>query len=209
MTELAYHRMTKPHSLRLTRDEEIEAWRSGDAATLVRSQLAWVVAIAGQISRRYNFPEIELLISAGNVALVQSVQSYDARKSRLTTYVYRRLFWAMKNEIRKAERGVSATQLIRKRKNLKQTRLYGENPPNLPSEQSPFDQAARVEEAGLVRAAIAKLPLREAAIVRQRFYEGMTLAEIALPMGITKERARQIESRAKRLLAELLQGVTE
>lgn len=55
-----------------------------------------------------------------------------------------------------------------------------------------------------LRAAIEKelreLPEREAAIIRKRYFEGLTLKEAGAAMGVTSERVRQLEERALRKL---------
>jgi RNA polymerase sigma factor (sigma-70 family) len=207
MTELAYIRMSKPHSRRLTRAEELAACKRGDFGALAASQLAWVVRVATYISRKYQFHDLEALVSAGNLALVQCLATYDAKQSRLTTYVYRKLYWAMASEIRKDYRGVSATVRVQKRRNLKATRLYGDDLPQIASEHDVVAETSRREEAEIVRNAIDTLPPREAEVIRRRFFDGMTLTDIGQSLGITKERVRQLEARAKRMLRERLEAL--
>lgn len=207
MTELAYIRMSKPHSRLLSRDEELAAAKLGDFALLITSQLAWVTRVAGYVAKKYQFDDIDLLISAGNLALTQCVRTYDAQQSRLVTYAYRKLYWSMLNEVRKAYQGLSATVRIQKSRRLKATQFYGDELPQIDSGFDVVAEATRREEAELVRAAIDTLPEREADVIRQRFYEGKTLDEVGGPLGITKERVRQIEARARRMLRERLEGL--
>lgn len=75
------------------------------------------------------------------------------------------------------------------------------------SAETPAEAASRSSEVERVRQAIARLPEREAFVIRRREGIGsapMTLEEVGRELGVTRERARQLESRARRMLAELM-----
>jgi RNA polymerase primary sigma factor len=67
-------------------------------------------------------------------------------------------------------------------------------------EATPFDLVAAREEAARLEQALAGLPPREALVVRLRYGLGeadsSTLEEVGARLGVTRERARQIEARA-------------
>jgi RNA polymerase sigma-32 factor len=79
---------------------------------------------------------------------------------------------------------------------------------------SPEDEAVVADEAELWKRAldrvIAELTPRERAIVRRRYLteEPRTLEQIGLEFGISKERVRQLEERAKRRMRERLEELT-
>jgi RNA polymerase sigma factor (sigma-70 family) len=196
MSIAIYRRNIEGHCRFLSRQQELEAWRTGDTATLIKSQLAWVLTIAGRMAAQYKFYDIELLVSAGNFALIDCVKSFDATKARLTTYSARKIWWGMRSEMRRAQRGVSASRHIREKHNLQATRLYGDFVPHVPDDRVLLDDLIAGEEAGLLSEAIEQLPERQREVIRMRFYEGLKLSEAGERLGISKERARQIQSAA-------------
>lgn len=204
---LAYTNMIRPHANRITREAELAAAGRGDFATLIASQLAWVVRVASFVARKYQFDDIDLLISAGNLALAECVRTYDSNQSKLSTYAYRKLYWAMLSEVRKDYRGLSASERLKASRGLKRTKLFGDDLPEIASDCDVVAESIRSEEASIVRQAIDSLPLREATLIKRRFFEGLTLLEIATLMGITKERVRQLETRAKQKLRDHLQAL--
>lgn len=70
----------------------------------------------------------------------------------------------------------------------------------------PVDHAAEADEARFLGVALEKLPERLRFIVRARFYSGLRLREVAAELGVTRERARQLEGRALKLLREIMGG---
>ncbi len=75
------------------------------------------------------------------------------------------------------------------------------------SAETPAEAASRSSEVERVRRAIEALPEREAYVIRMREGIGapaMTLEQIGRKLGVTRERARQLEQRARRRLMELM-----
>jgi RNA polymerase sigma-70 factor (ECF subfamily) len=68
------------------------------------------------------------------------------------------------------------------------------------SGSTPSSNAARLEEAARMMAAVERLPWREREAVRLRNLEGLSHAEIAQRLSITEEAARKLWSRAVRRL---------
>lgn len=69
----------------------------------------------------------------------------------------------------------------------------------------PVDQAADAnEQAAHLHDAIAGLPERHAEVIRLRHFRGKKFVEIAAKLGITHQRAKQIERRALEKLADAL-----
>lgn len=64
---------------------------------------------------------------------------------------------------------------------------------------SPFDEVSSGERIELAKGLVL-LPPRLAGILRLRYYEGCTLEEVAAKYTFTRERARQMEAKALRLL---------
>lgn len=63
-----------------------------------------------------------------------------------------------------------------------------------------LDRIHREEIHRAIERELEELPEREADVIRKRYYEGMTLKEIAANVGISPERIRQLEERALRKL---------
>ena len=75
------------------------------------------------------------------------------------------------------------------------------------SAETPAEASSRSSEVERVRRAIDALPEREAYVIRMREgigAEAMTLEQIGRSLGVTRERARQLEQRARRRLIELM-----
>lgn len=72
------------------------------------------------------------------------------------------------------------------------------------SDSSPEEQFLRKEQGAPLAKAVSRLPARERQIIRMRFVEGKTLAEIGLAFGISRERVRQLERDALAVLKSRL-----
>lgn len=75
------------------------------------------------------------------------------------------------------------------------------------SAETPVEAAGRSSDVERVRRALDELPPREASVLRMREGIGgpaMTLEQIGGKLGVTRERARQLEQRARRRLMELM-----
>jgi RNA polymerase primary sigma factor len=66
----------------------------------------------------------------------------------------------------------------------------------LTTEPAPEQHAATAHTSILVRAALAELPERERCVMRMRYFDDRTLADIGVILSVSRERARQIHARA-------------
>ncbi|MGC4002652.1 MAG: sigma-70 family RNA polymerase sigma factor [Pirellulales bacterium] len=169
--------------------------------SIVRANLRLVVSIAKKhIGPTDNFFE---LVSDGNVSLIRAVEKFDfARGFKFSTYAS----WAiMKNyarsipdEIKHKDRfRTTALELFLGKADNRGDHLVREN-----------EQNRREKQVGKI---LERLDEREQKIIISRFgldhsHEPLTLQEVGVEMGVTKERVRQIEARA---LDKLRQAIAQ
>jgi RNA polymerase sigma factor (sigma-70 family) len=72
-----------------------------------------------------------------------------------------------------------------------------------PTSLSFFDEACDHVEIEIVERALGKIDLREGYVLRERFFKGRSLEEIAKTLQVSKERVRQIEAEALGHLREV------
>lgn len=181
-----------------------------------------VVRLAIWPSRRQNHLTLDDLVQEGNIGLLKSVDRYDWRKHRFTTFAHSwirahigRAILAMENEIRAPAPSV---QEYRRRKDaglpydvvrlLGPARAYSFDDPqtdgdesrgvNLRSEWPTADDLlATTSTYRRLWAAVDQLPERDRYILRQMFSEQPpTLEGIGDVVGISRERVRQIAEAA-------------
>ena len=158
---------------------------------ILQSNLRLVVSIA----KRHVQPAIGLfeLISDGNMSLVRAVEKFDfTRGNKFSTYAS----WAiMKN----FARSVPQTHLHADRFRTGHDELFNSTEDD-GSDQFDQESTQRQREA-IVKEMFGRLDERERKILAHRFglhpeEQPLTLKEIGLKMGVTKERIRQLETRA-------------
>ena len=74
---------------------------------------------------------------------------------------------------------------------------------------SAMDLIERSEEVDGVVEALKKLPDRERTLLSLYYYEGLTLKEIGLVLGVTESRVSQLHARALSLLRAEIKAVSE
>lgn len=190
--------------LTLSREEEFDAWKRGDHDLLIRSQLPWAMKIASDVCRKLKFEDRDSAFSAANLALVKSVQTFDASKGfRLTTYVFRLVYWYVFDEIECA-RNQGKDKEYRKRNPFK-VRSLSDDYDHVEGRFDGYESIDSGEEIALLRDAIDLLPEYLSLVIKRRF-EGVTYADIASECGVTKQAIQQRYVSAKNALRKLLQG---
>ena len=158
---------------------------------IIRANLRLVVSLA----KRYVSATQSLydLISDGNVTLMRAVEKFDfARGNKFSTYAT----WAMiKNYAR------SAADDSRRRQRFRSG--YDEMLLDTEDQRSNADgqEAAQLQRENQVKRILLRLDPREQKVITHRFglsrgQEPLTLKEVGSLLGVSKERARQIETRA-------------
>jgi RNA polymerase primary sigma factor len=156
---------------------------------IVGTYLRLVVCIAKtRVRAGYDLSEC---ISDGNLALIQAVDGFDfARGNRFSTYAT----WAIRNTLAENDR-----RFMRHRGHP--FALYEKS---LTAPDSGIDEyereEARYQRRSMVKRWLGRLDKRERLIVTRRYGIGgapkQTLVQIAQELGISKERVRQIATRA-------------
>lgn len=183
------------------------------------------LGLVGAIAKRYprNLLAYEDLVQAGVIGLMRAVEKFKPELGfAFTTYAS---FW-VRQAIRRALSNTAMMIRLPVHKHdeacrqgtlpVEPTSLDAERWNDgtssytlydlLPCEgQNPEDEAARVEEEGILRAEVSKLTERERTILHMRFTDGLTLAETGEHFGLTRERIRQIEGQALRTLKTRLE----
>lgn len=175
----------------LTADEEYAAWKAGDWDLLARSQLPWALCLAKRVCARRRFRDFDVAISAANLALAKSLRSFDPRLGRLTTWIARPVTWAVSHAIDDERVGLGPSKRLRESKGIVRKRM----PENIAVKSS---EPAIDREYNLNRS-VARLPPQHKSVLQMRI-DGVTLQKIGESMGVSKERARQIESAAVAML---------
>ncbi len=164
---------------------------------IVRANLRLVVSIA----KRYLRPGEDLfgLVSDGNMALLRAVEKFDyARGNKFSTYatwaIIKNFARSIPNEFRHRNRF---------RTGHEEMLLCSEDEPGDPAEQERLQLHREVQ----VKRILGELSEREQKVVIRRFGllgggRPLTLKEVGATLGVSKERARQIEARAMGKLRE-------
>ena len=176
------------------RMDEIEQLYDTAVATknqIVRANLRLVVSIAKRhVGPQENFFE---LVSDGNISLIRAAEKFDyGRGFKFSTYAS----WAiMKN----FARSIPNEMKQRDRFRTSNDELFAATQENRADRLS--EELAHENRVSAVRKILSRLDDREQKIIINRFgldytREPCTLKQVGESMGVTKERVRQIESRA-------------
>ena len=164
---------------------------------IIRSNLRLVVSIAKRhVGPSNNFFE---LVSDGNMSLIRAVEKFDfARGNKFSTYAS----WAiMKN----FARTIPEENYRRDRFVTGHEEMFEAAADNRADEHEAENLQKRMQEA--VKGMLGSLDDRERRIIVSRFGLGganeQTLEQLGRELGITKERVRQIESRAQEKLRRI------
>jgi RNA polymerase sigma factor (sigma-70 family) len=164
---------------------------------IIRANLRLVVSIAKRhVGPSNNFFE---LVSDGNMSLIRAVEKFDfARGNKFSTYAS----WAiMKN----FARTIPEENYRRDRFVTGHEEMFEAAADNRTDEHEYESALKRMQEA--VKGMLGRLDERERKIIISRFGLGgvseQTLEQLGRELGITKERVRQIESRAQEKLRRI------
>lgn len=176
---------------------------------LIKSNLRMVINIAGKnLNRKVS---MEDLISIGNMAVIESLDKYDPSKGNFPSWAHTYIDFKIMSYINANDATVRVPHL---------KRAKGLKPPKTVSFDMPIssdttetvedrladevNQPTEVYEAELVSKEldrqIARLEPNLQYVIRGRFYKDQTLDEIAAELKLTRERIRQLEDRAIKIL---------
>jgi len=161
---------------------------------LIRSNLRLVVAIAKKrVGSGGNLFE---LVSDGNISLIRAVEKFNfARGFKFSTYAS----WAI---MRNFARTIPEEKCWRDRFVTSRDELFDAAADHRSNEQEHENTYRRNQEA--VQGMLSRLSERERHVLISRYGLGgadpLTLEQLGKEMGVTKERVRQIESRAEEKL---------
>jgi RNA polymerase sigma factor (sigma-70 family) len=190
----------EPSRAKTTDLDEIERLQEEALAVknqIIRSNLRLVVSIAKRhVGPSNNFFE---LVSDGNMSLIRAVEKFDfSRGNKFSTYAS----WAiMKN----FARTIPEENYRRDRFVTGHEEMFEAAADNRTDEHEYESALKRMQEA--VKGMLGRLDERERKIIISRFGLGgaseQTLEQLGRELGITKERVRQIESRAQDKLRKI------
>lgn len=187
------------------------------------------MGLVANVAHRYRWAlrdglELDDLMQAGAIGLMKAIERFDpSRGIAFATYAV----WWIRHGIQREVESHSST--IRKPTYLRQEcrRTGAPLPAQTVSADAPLganearsmldviaaddrsalDLADAESERRAVQAAMAALPERLRFVVRARFFREHTLEQVGTALGITRERARQLEVDALRRLGRSLKGV--
>jgi len=174
--------------------DEIETLYEQAVATknlIIRANLRLVVSIAKRyVGPQENFFE---LVSDGNASLIRAAEKFDfSRGFKFSTYaswaIMKNYARSIPNELRHRERFRTSHDELFAVTEERRTNSMGQE----------LEHRGRISE---IRKILTRLDDREQKIIIHRFgldysQEPQTLKQVGETMGVTKERVRQIESRA-------------
>jgi RNA polymerase sigma factor (sigma-70 family) len=160
------------------------------------------------------------LMQAGNLGMMRAIESYDAAKGKWSTFavcwIRHHVRREIQDKLRTVRIPVHRQDSTKKTRRLpkRNTRLYVKSPeglswdaevcvidlmqdrfePDVSAEETVLKEEAR---SGINMHALTALTDRERVVIRGRFWEDKTLAQVGELMGgISRERVRQIEAEA-------------
>jgi len=180
----------KARASELDRIERLQEEALAVKNQIIRSNLRLVVSIAKKrIGPKHDFFE---LVSDGNVSLIRAVEKFDyARGNKFSTYAS----WAIMKNFGRSIPGESQ-HLERFRTGHEE--VFDAAADNRADERE--SEAAQKQSREVVRGILGRLDDRERRVIVHRYGIGgadeQTLEQLGRQLGVTKERVRQIESRA-------------
>jgi RNA polymerase sigma factor (sigma-70 family) len=171
-----------------------------------RDLVAANLGLIGTAVKRYRTGEIETddLAQIAFLGLCKGARSFKPELGyKFSTYGTKAALGTVSHEFRRRK----VRQAVSGKSTLRDPEILAVHPGAPDDIDGSIDRATEAER---VEAAIGRLPDRYQYVVRARL-EDRTLSEIGRGLGVTKERARQLEQLAHRALRQMLQpgGGTE
>jgi len=182
----------RPSAAQIKRVEALLKQAEEVKQLLVRSNLRLVVSVA----KRYLNPEVDLfeLVSDGNISLMRAVERFDYTKGfKLSTYAT----WAIENNLKRSVPARHAS--LERFRTGPDDRL---NDSVIDTRTNPFEsERANQAQRKALDVLLNRLNPRDREIIASRYglteaAEPQTLEALGRRFGVTKERVRQLESRA-------------
>ena len=204
--------------MRQTNEQLVADHQSGDADALgrlvVRNE-AMIRRLVFPFRKRCIWTGIDDLLQVGRMAVCHAADNFDAtRGTKFTTLAWIYIINSVSNEL-KANTGIIHVPRNRSTKHDKQKLICGyvarlgwgcKAELEVCGADDVFRNVSEAERRPLVAAAIGELPERLATVLARRL-DGDTLLEIGDDMSLSKERVRQLETRAKAEFAVLFRRV--
>lgn len=192
--------LQRPRAKDLDRLEELLSESQEVKNFLIKSNLRLVVSIAKRhLTATSNFFE---MVSDGNMSLIRAIEKFDYTKgNKFSTYAT----WAiMKNYARTIP--AENKQLDRFRTGAEEVFLM--SPENRTSQFA--DEAVNAHQHQIIMSVLKQLDPRERDIIMCRYglergSETLTLEQVGQRLGVTKERIRQLESRAMEKIRKIVE----
>lgn len=153
--------------------------------------------------------DLEDLVQAGHKGVARAAQTFDPAKGvKFNTYA----MWWVRAYIREEARAMGRLVRVPEKESLRALRVGSPYPIravslNCPesenlaeSSSAPPDECDDEETRDRIASAIGALPSRYRDVIRMRFFQDMTLADIGKEIGVGRERARQLESKALKMI---------
>lgn len=140
------------------------------------------------------FGDFDEALSVARLALVDAARTYEPAKGQFSTHAVTAIRWKL---ITAATRGAG-------RQEWTGDEVYVDNHPG--REDDPAEAAAERDAATLTplmaEEILESIPRRLARLLRMRYLEGLNQSEMALRMGLTKQRIGQLMEKAMRQARE-------
>lgn len=163
-----------------------------DVNAIVKDNLNLVIRVAQNFRVRYNYPNVDDLVSAGEEALVIAAQRYDETRGKFAPYANSCIWGAMLNELdnlRPAKKAKVDTESLEDRINDNGEARWDMSFDTTPPAWQTVDDLLRK----------AQLAAREDYVIRKKYgidMDKMSTDELAAELGITVQMVNYIKRQA-------------
>lgn len=176
-------------------------------AELFESHKAWLWTLAVKVARPSGW-ELDQAFAEASAVFVEILPVFDPSRTRLVTFlglVVPQKLRARRDRDRLIgfpNRGAMSPHNLEQAERMALVKPTGDDEPPIglqhkacPSSVTPSDAAEAAELRDTLARSIEQLAPRDQAIVRRRYWDGETLASVGVELGVTRERARQLQNR--------------